>query len=127
MLFPNISSFDFFEVAPTVSGQDSVGGGESPLSLTVWLAGVGLPALVLVVLVLVLVLQNLDRVLALCDRFTQLWDRFMALVDRIRHWRTNPAEAPPAAPQMVVIELPRNLSDSERIALGPCAPGTQWV
>ena len=127
MFFPNISSFDFFEVATIGPGQVDVGGGDAAINLWVWLAGVGLPSLIVVILLLVLIRQNLDRVLALCDRFTQLWDRFLALLDCIKQWRATPAEEPPAAPQVVVVELPRNLSDSERIALGPCAPGTQWV
>ena len=124
MFFPNISSFDVFD-SPALPDQESVVTEAGPL-VTVWI-GVGCPILMLVITILVLVRQNMIRVLQLCESVTQLLDRFMHLFDCIRDAMTRHVVDAPAEPPAAELVLPRNLSDSERIAMQPCARGGQWI
>ena len=124
MYFPNISSFDIFDF-PTSSDQGSVEADSGHL-VTVWVS-VGCPILALVITILVLIRQYMARVIQLCDTIAQLLDRFMHLFDCIHDLIAPPVVVAPASPPAADVALPRNLSDSERIAMQPCAGGGQWI
>ena len=120
----NISAFDIFS-APAPSGQGG-DGAEGSSDLTVWV-GAGVPSAVLVVTVLILLRQNLDRVLQLCAQCTKLYDSAVSLADSLKTWTTRRRERPQADVPTVVVAVPRNLTDSEMMAMRPPAHGRQWI
>ena len=125
MYFPNISAFDIFD-SDDVSGQEVVGT-EDVSHVTAWVGG-GVPSLILIVLVfLVLVKQNMDRFLQLFGQASQLLNRFMDLFVCNHENGDQDVEVVPAVPPTAVVVVPRNLSDSERIAMRPCPNGGQWI
>ena len=120
----NISAFDIFN-APAPSGQGG-DGVEVGHDFAVWV-GAGVPSAVLVITILILIRQNFDRVIQLCGQTAQLCDSVTLLVDNIRKWMTRRRESPQADTPTVVVCLPRNLTDSEMLAMRPPAHGGQWI
>ena len=118
----NISAFDIFDApAPSGQGGDGVEGGNG---FAVWV-GAGVPSAVLVITILILIRQNLDRFLQLCGYVTKLY--VVLLADSLKNWTTWRREHPQADVPTVVVAVPRNLTDSEMMAMRPPAHGGQWI
>ena len=124
MNFPSDSAFDVFD-ATTPSGQGG-DGGEVGTHVTVW-AGAGASSLLIVITLLILIKQNLDRIIQLCSHCSELCDRFQALFDHLKRLITQRNLAAPADPLAAVVTVPRNLTDSELMAMHPPANGGHWI
>ena len=124
MNFPSYSAFDVFETS-TPSGQGSVGD-EIGANVTVW-AGAGASTLLIVITLLILIKQNLDRVIQLCTHCSELCDRVQALFISFKQLITRRDVAASAGPLTAVVTVPRNLTDSELVAMRPPANGGHWI
>ena len=122
--FPSESAFDFLDTT-TPSGQGSVGGDVGP-NVTVW-AGAGASTLLIVITMLILIKQNLDRVIQLCTHCSELCDRAQTMLNHLKRMVTVRNGDAPAVPLAAVVVQPRNLTDSELVAMRPPANGGQWI
>ena len=124
MNFPSDSAFDVFETT-TPSGQGGVGD-EIGANVTVW-AGAGASTLLIVITLLILIKQNLDRVIQLCTHCSELCDRVQTLFISFKQLITRRDVAASAGPLTAVVTVPRNLTDSELVAMRPPANGGHWI
>ena len=124
MNFPSETAFDFFDTT-TPSSQESGGGDVGP-NVTVW-AGAGASSLLIAITLLILIKQNLDRVIQLCTHCTEVCDRFHTLLINLKRMMTRDNVDAPAFPLAAVVTVPRNLTDSELMAMRPSANGETWI
>ena len=123
-MFPNISLFDTLE-ATVASGQ---GDGSPESGLDVGLTvGISVPSCLCLITILILIKQNLAYLVELAGRLSHLGHLVRELFDRIRDLIRNRPEVVDAELPSVVVAVPRNLTDSEVIAMRCSRPGEQWI